>query len=129
MIILISLELLSSSIEIYVLPGLFAEFVGKRFTLLWRGSRDGFGACDFHDRCDSHTPTLTLIQDTMGTIFAGFTPVHWKSFPAPGKWMADPSLKSFIPVSANALAMTFVFPITAMQTSTIALGVFTLKFK
>jgi hypothetical protein len=27
--------------------------------LLWRGSRDGFGAGDFH----SHTPTLALIRD------------------------------------------------------------------
>jgi hypothetical protein len=38
-------------------PTLFAEFRGKRFTLLWRGSSDGFGARDFHDRCDGHAPT------------------------------------------------------------------------
>jgi hypothetical protein len=25
-------------------PALFAEFRGERFTVLWRGSRDGFGA-------------------------------------------------------------------------------------
>jgi hypothetical protein len=45
-------------------PVLFAELRGKRFALLWRGSRDGFGARDFHRRCDGHAPTLTLIQDT-----------------------------------------------------------------
>jgi hypothetical protein len=60
-------------------PALFAEFRGKRFTLLWRGSRDGFGARDFRRRCDGHAPTLTLIQDTKRNIFGGFTPVEWES--------------------------------------------------
>jgi hypothetical protein len=35
-------------------PAIFAEFQGKRFSLLWRGSRDGFGALEFHGRCDGH---------------------------------------------------------------------------
>jgi hypothetical protein len=74
-------------------PALFAEFHGKRFTLLWRGSRDGFGRRDFHRRCDGHANTLTLILDTRGNIFGGFTPVEWCS-----AWQskADPSLKSFL---------------------------------
>jgi hypothetical protein len=38
-------------------PALFPEFRGKRFTLLWRGSRNGFRAWDFHDRCDGHAAT------------------------------------------------------------------------
>jgi hypothetical protein len=58
---------------------LFAEFRGRRFTLLWRGSRDGFGGRDFHHRCDGHANTLTLVQDTRGNIFGGFTPVEWES--------------------------------------------------
>jgi hypothetical protein len=74
-------------------PALFAEFRGKHFTLLWRGSRDGFGAHDFHGRCDGHAPTLTLIQDTEGNIFGGFTPLEWESG---YKFKADPSLKSFL---------------------------------
>jgi hypothetical protein len=32
----------------------------------------------FHGRCDGHAPTLTLIQDTEGNIFGGFTPVEWE---------------------------------------------------
>jgi hypothetical protein len=56
-------------------PGIFAGFHGKRLALLWRGSRDGFRAGDCHGRCDGHAPTLTLIQDTEGNIFGGFTPV------------------------------------------------------
>jgi hypothetical protein len=84
-------------------PALFAEFSAKRFTLLWRGSRDGFGARDFHGRCDGHAPTLPLIQDTGWSVFGGFTPVAWES----RKWnrkkgsenncqKADPNLKSFL---------------------------------
>jgi hypothetical protein len=76
-------------------PALFAEFRGKRLTLLWRGSRDGFDGDDFHGRCDGHAPTLTLIQDTKGNVFGGFTPVEWMSPPQPMS-LADPSLKSFL---------------------------------
>jgi hypothetical protein len=74
-------------------PALIAEFRGKRFTLLWRGSRDGFGAGDFHVRCDGHANTLTLIEDTAGNIFGGFTPLQWESSDG---FKADRSLKSFL---------------------------------
>jgi hypothetical protein len=84
-----------ASLIIADFPALFAEFGGKRFTLLWRGSSDGFGAGNFHGRCDGHAPTLTLIQDTKGSIFGGFTPAEWES-PASWKRKADPSLKSFL---------------------------------
>jgi hypothetical protein len=60
-------------------PALFAEFRGKRFTLLWCGSRDGFGVRDFHGRCDRRAHTLLLILDTEVNIFGVFTPVEWES--------------------------------------------------
>jgi hypothetical protein len=83
-------------------PKLF-EDLGQKFTILWRGSRDGFGAREFHRCCDGHPNTLTVILDTDGNIFGGFTPVAWAS----PKWngrsgtgdnrsKADPSLKSFL---------------------------------
>jgi hypothetical protein len=81
------------SLIISELPALFSEFGEKRFALLWRGSRDGFGGHHFHDRCDGHANTLTLIEDIQGNIFGGFTPVEWDST---GRYKADPSLKSFI---------------------------------
>jgi hypothetical protein len=77
------------------LPPLFDEFRGKRVVLLWRGSRDGFGARDFHGRCDGHANTLTLILDTGGNIFGGFTPLQWES-PPEDSWKCDDSLKSFV---------------------------------
>jgi hypothetical protein len=75
-------------------PKLFEDFKEKQFTLLWRDSRDRFGAADFHNRCDGHPNTLTVILDTDGNIFGGFTPVEWDSL-ATWPCKADPSLKSF----------------------------------
>jgi hypothetical protein len=72
---------------------IFAEFRGKRFSLLWRGSRDGFGVRDFHSRCDGHANSLTVILDTKGNVFGGFTPANWDSS---RYWKADDSLRSFL---------------------------------
>jgi hypothetical protein len=63
---------------------LFQEFRAKRFNLLWRGSRDGFGGREFHRRCDGRANTLTLILTDegwhrRGSIFGDFTPVKWDS--------------------------------------------------
>jgi hypothetical protein len=74
-------------------PAIFAEFRGKQFKLLWRGSRDGFSAFDFHSRCDGHPNTITVILDTVGNIFGGFTPVEWDST-SQGK--EDESRESFL---------------------------------
>jgi hypothetical protein len=83
------------SLIISSFPDILAEFGGKRFLLLWRGGRDGFGASDFHFRCDGHANTLTVILDTNGNIFGGFTPLAWES-PPQSKYKADDSLKSFV---------------------------------
>jgi cell division protein FtsB len=77
-------------------PEIIASSCGKQFNLLWRGTRDGFGVGDFHSRCDRYANTLTLILDTDGNIFGGFTPVKWEP-PADSLYeRADPSLKSFL---------------------------------
>jgi hypothetical protein len=83
------------SLIVSSLPLLLDEFRGKRFVLLWRGSRDGFGAEDFHGRCDGRANTLTLILDTDVNVFGGFTPLEWESPPG-DKWKCDDSLKSFV---------------------------------
>jgi hypothetical protein len=85
------------------IPEIFAEFREKQFSLLWRGGRDGFSCSDFHRRCDGHANTLTVILDTKGNIFGGFTPLKWESLVWNGKkgkenntLKADDSQKSFI---------------------------------
>jgi predicted nucleic acid-binding Zn-ribbon protein len=74
-------------------PPLFEEFRRKCFNLLWRGSRDGFTAKEFHRRCDSHANTLSLILDTDGNVFGGFTSVKWEN--NCGR-KGDDSLRSFL---------------------------------
>jgi hypothetical protein len=76
-------------------PGIFAEFRRKRFWLLWRGGRDGFGAADFHGRCNGHATTLAVILDPNGSIFGGFTPLEWESS-TKNCLTADASLKTFL---------------------------------
>jgi hypothetical protein len=61
--------------------------------LVYRGSRDGFDASDFHSKCDGCSPTVTLIETTKGYIFGGFTPIAWDSS---GSVKADSSEKSFL---------------------------------
>jgi hypothetical protein len=81
-------------------PEILAEFRGKWFSVLWRGSRDGFGARDFHRRCDGRANTLTVILDTAGNLFGGFTPVKWESHRwnkhESDTWKVDHSLRSFL---------------------------------
>jgi archaellum component FlaC len=76
-------------------PPLFKEFHAKRFNLLWRGSRDGFGAAEFHHRCDGRANTQTLIQDTAENVFGSITPVKWESRSI-GSEKGDGSLRSFL---------------------------------
>jgi hypothetical protein len=83
---------LESHIAIHF-PEVLAEFRSKRFVRLWRGSRHGFGAAAFHRQCDGPANTLTLILDTKGNVFGGFTPLTWDS---ESYFKADDSLESFL---------------------------------
>jgi hypothetical protein len=77
------------------LPAILSEFRSKSFTLLWRGSRDGFSSRAFHGRCDGHANTLTFILDKCGNVFGGYTPVAWESRTR-DFYKPDPTGKSFI---------------------------------
>jgi hypothetical protein len=83
-------------------PEIFTQFHEKRFTILWRETRDGFAGSEFHRRCDRHANTLTMILDAKENIFDGFTPVKWESR-APNSCkdnsncsQSDENLKSFL---------------------------------
>ena len=45
--------------------------------LLYRGSRDGFRAKNFHEKCDNRGPTVVLIENTTGNKFGGYASVSW----------------------------------------------------
>ena len=47
--------------------------------LLYRGTRDGFTANNFHQVCDNKGPTLVIVKSNHGKVFGGFTDVAWDS--------------------------------------------------
>ena len=55
------------------------ELNGRKWSLLYQGSRDGFDALDFHSRCDGWPNTLTIVKSAKGNIFGGFTSIPWES--------------------------------------------------
>ncbi len=51
----------------------------SEWTLIHRGTRDGFGTKDFHRECDGVAKTLTIVKTTNGNIFGGYTDLPWSS--------------------------------------------------
>jgi len=70
---------------------LLEDEVHGELELLYRGSRDGFNASDFHTKCDNKGATITVIKDVGGYLFGGFTDESWAS---KGEWKA--SNKAFL---------------------------------
>jgi hypothetical protein len=61
------------------IPSGLSDVIGGSWALVYRGSRDGFGASDFHNKCNGCANTVTLIRSTKGYVFGGFTPIAWDS--------------------------------------------------
>ena len=51
-------------------------------SLLYRASRDGWAASNFHSCCDNKGPTVTVVKSGH-SIFGGYTDEPWESL---GKW-------------------------------------------
>ena len=63
------------------------------YSLIYRASRNGWAASNFHSCCDRKGPTVTVVRSSNNYIFGGYTEQHWESkfvFPRP-----FPSLESF----------------------------------
>jgi hypothetical protein len=60
----------------------------KKWTLLYRGSEDGFSASDFHRKCDGKACTLTVIKSNGSSIFGGYTEAKWDQT---DRWLSDPN--------------------------------------
>jgi hypothetical protein len=69
-------------------------------SLLYRGSRDGFGAADFHAKCDDKDATVTIVKSTEGYIFGGFSDQSWDG----GCWKASSRAFLFSIVNPAGLA-------------------------
>ena len=64
-----------------------------KWTLMYRGTEDGFGAKEFHLKCDGKSSTLTIAKSKMtGYVFGGFTFATWQSCSGLVQyWKADPN--------------------------------------
>jgi len=51
----------------------------KKWKVLYRGSRDGFTAENFHTHCNNRGETVTIIRSTTNHLFGGYSPIPWKS--------------------------------------------------
>eukprot|EP01133_Synstelium_polycarpum_P017743 gene17743-21159_t len=54
----------------------------KTYTLLYRGSRDGFKSSTFHQLCNDKGATLTVVRSTNGNVFGGYASQSWNSMGA-----------------------------------------------
>jgi hypothetical protein len=61
--------------------------------MLTDNSDCGYGAKDFHSKCDGHSNTLTILKAKYSSyIFGGFTSVYWEvGTQARGTWKSDPN--------------------------------------
>ena len=73
----------------------------KTFSLLWRGTRDGFEAKTFNRLCDGQGKTLLVIKNTEGWIFGGFTSVTWSS-PSEDEFKTDSTVFLFTLTNPSA---------------------------
>ena len=46
---------------------------------MYRATRDGFSADEFHSRCDNMGKTLTIIKTENGNVFGGYAETKWRS--------------------------------------------------
>ncbi|CAF0782672.1 unnamed protein product [Brachionus calyciflorus] len=60
----------------------------EKWFLVYRGSKDGFGAKDFHAKCDGVAKTLTVVKTANGNVFGGYTEAAWSQT---GSYKSDPN--------------------------------------
>ena len=63
----------------------------QSFSLLYSFSRDGASAPTFHQLCDNKGPTVTVLYNTEGSIYGGYSECSWNSV---GNYLANS--KSFL---------------------------------
>ena len=67
---------------------MFVSWFGKEIylKLIYRSSRDGWSAGNFHKKCDNQESTIVVIKSEFGNIFGGYTSATWDKY---GKWKSD----------------------------------------
>lgn len=74
----------------------------RKFTLIYRASRDGFGAEQFHAKCDNIHKTLTIIKARDSPhIFGGYTRCKWNHSGRYGNFKTDSNAFLFSLVNSD----------------------------
>ncbi|VDI11098.1 Hypothetical predicted protein [Mytilus galloprovincialis] len=87
-----------------------SEWIGGRqkYTLLFKASRDGCVATTFHSKCNNKGATVTVLYNTNGSVYGGYTSVAWRST---GAYSIDN--KAFLfRLYLNGTAKPVQFPVT-----------------
>ena len=87
----------------------------QKWKLIYRAIQDGFGANQFHIKCDNQPNTFVLIKSGSGNVFGGFTSQDW----ATNGYKTDPNafIFSFINKDNKPLAMKCHRPTKAVYCS------------
>jgi len=87
-----------------------SSFTGARkdqqWTLLYKATRDGFMAADFHRLCDAKGPTVVVVRSDSGYIFGGFSPDNWNSPSGRGETVHSPSAFLFTLINPHNIPPT-----------------------
>ncbi len=70
-----------------------------KWSVCWRGTRDGMTSSAFHSRCDMKKPTLTIvkvIKNNKNLVFGGYATESWDGSKSEfsGYWLIKVFLKS-----------------------------------
>ena len=68
-----------------------AEWLPKaeKWSVCWRGTRDGMKSSKFHSRCDQKKPTLTIvkvIENNKNLVFGGYATESWEGGKSEFPW-------------------------------------------
>ena len=77
--------------------------------------RNGFGASEFHKRCDDKGATITIIMSDKGYTFGGYTSSSWDTS---SNWKSDPDAFIFTLTNPHLLPPT-KYPQTNNNTQSI----------
>ncbi|GAM17352.1 hypothetical protein SAMD00019534_005270, partial [Acytostelium subglobosum LB1] len=89
----------------------------SKMKLMYRATRDGFGASMFHQKCDNNGPTVSIIKSTDGSIFGGKTDTNWSS-PSAGTYGVDPNAFLFSLVNSRRNSEPVKYPCSSSTCST-----------
>ncbi len=49
-----------------------------KLELIWKATKDGFGANIFHLKCNNIPKTILLVKSKEGLVFGGYNDLFWK---------------------------------------------------